>query len=1303
MAVLGGNPLVWRVGLAVAWLVGSWLFGPKQNKNKIFDPGAQEMPRWNTALRGIIIPVLFGTNRVSCQVIWQHDYNAVRTESKQGGGGKLGGSGGGKGGAQTGSISYEYYWDLIYHLGMVPERYSLIKGWLGAQRINNEAMTAIIGGNTGAFVFTDVNDPNQKNDAKVTMSFEDSIFYTGSGPALDNDSDPIYDGWSEILSDEGVEVRWPHTTYVGFKQLDLGSYPSVPQMSFELGPGSTTITIDSGLIDYDTGVAGVRIPGGTSMFKGEDGLTYYVYNSGGSTSIHRVDLNTGVDTPITVGSVKDYLQNYGVDFDGLGLTLVGNGGFAVLDPFNYLFVPLQATSAGVDWWVAWGIFKIDYSGTLVCCGAGIEHVSNSLSTFILNSKLTAISGNRKMSDPIISVATTNFVTSWRVNLYTFPSLDDNLDTVIQINDSTIGDQNIVQLTDIDAVNYPLSEHGSYRNYKGFFWSVPKVNGLEIETRIFYYLGQADLQAAIDNFGQQNTWVDSVSANYTQGAICYFDTLPSFSTASHAPSTVGAQVIDNSSILYYGTNSPVVPFSDRLLFANGTTVGSTAAFGDYDPHPFCHKIPDGPNAGAYVVIFAQQLEDNTEDQVNSSGYSTYIRARICYWDMINLKHYQLQATAFQPYDRTTDLGSNDTVKFVPWGTMVNYWPDNGNLYGQGGSYNVSANQIEFFGEAGNAELAGGDDVTPPYVIHEILTSPIFGIGLTEAQIDQTTYLAAIDYCTENNFYISVQYRREESVLQTIDDLLSCYGGFLVISNGVVKFKQLEYLDGLAAPVRTIDNDHLIKDGDNAPVQITKGALQDTFNKVRVNYFDRKLEYAQNQVEEADEVDQDLNGIRMREFPAIFVMKEEMARTMATRALWSNLYSRDTYEFKLGWKDCDLEPGDVITLVDSYHTQLQGGAVCRIIEWKEDQRGMFSITAKQELLYVLATSAEALNITSASVMNVIGIIPQVQDFTMYEMPPEYSQNGGAVYVSWASYEFASGANLWISADGETFANVQNIEPYQINGKFLTDLPANAVMNENVEVLMSPKSDWYATGSYYYTQTLNDAEQSTRAAGGSLIWCGSEMMEYEGVNFVATNRYRFDKLFRGIGGSNKHSHSSGDLFYKQGGGVFYQNIVPDRIGNIVYYKVQPHNLAGAAVNIASIAAKSYTIQGKYWLPVPQGQVEYNANRGKTTFFVNSTVDIPIDWTPADALHGYGHKGYGYGGYGADTINSNNFRIVVYGSGGAAVRSTSVVSPSFTYTSSMNAQDNGAWYGRPAFAVYPTNEYGSGLQASVISLSLW
>jgi len=107
--------------------------------------------------------------------------------------------------------------------------------------------------------------------------------------------------------------------------------------------------------------------------------------------------------------------------------------------------------------------------------------------------------------------------------------------------------------------------------------------------------------------------------------------------------------------------------------------------------------------------------------------------------------------------------------------------------------------------GTFTLGGGDDVPPPYIIREILTNPVFGIGIPVSAINDASYELAINYCRAEGFLVSTIYNREQSALAHIQLLLSVYGGYLIDSGGTIKFGIQDLSNTV---VRTIDNDHLL---------------------------------------------------------------------------------------------------------------------------------------------------------------------------------------------------------------------------------------------------------------------------------------------------------------------------------------------------------------------------------------------------------------------------------------------------------------------------------------------------------------
>jgi len=476
-----------------------------------------------------------------------------------------------------------------------------------------------------------------------------------------------------------------------------------------------------------------------------------------------------------------------------------------------------------------------------------------------------------------------------------------------------------------------------------------------------------------------------------------------------------------------------------------------------------------------------------------------------------------------------------------------------------------------------------------------------------------------------------------------------------------------------------------------------------------------------------VDMDVNGVLAQEFSAKFVMSEATARKMAVRALWGNMYTRDIYDFKLGAKDADLKPGDVITLVDSYHSELQSGKQARIVTWQETEPLTFQVKAVEEVEYISTSTLAADSVTEATSNSLFKKPQPMATFGMYELPAEFQGADAQLFVGYRQQSEIMGARLYLSADGTTYALADEVQPFIISGIIKNGLPARepGYAEENVEVYLMP--DQLSSGSFnpsspLYAQNyaLDDVQGPARALGAGNIWINSEMMAYEGVNLIAQNHYRFDKLHRGWGGTHIQGHSSGDTWWKQGGGVFVDPINIDKVGTLLYYKVTGFNFAGQEYNVASVNARTYQILGTFWRPQVQAPIStyvqspgsYLTIQSEDLGFIQKkqvvTGGSPVqfEWPLAAQEAGYGAQGYGVGGYGRFTqdTTSVSYRVEVLSTDySTVVRCTTVDTTAFLYTTALNSEDWNGWTGSFAVRVTPFNPYGTALRSRTKILELF
>lgn len=1355
-ALTGGA--MWAI--SAGWLIGSWLFGPKADSgNNIFDPGAEEMPRVNQSLRGATLSVLFGTNRVTSNIVWTKNFTTIRHETKDSaGGGKGGGSGMMKGGGgSTGEVTYEYKWDMMFHLGMGPEPYSIFGGWINTERMSDRMLDRIIqGDDAGQGHFRS----KIKRKKSADMDFDESYFGFG-GPSEDQGTAGGYDNWDYFEAQEGYPCRWPSTYYIGFKQLNLGNSARVPQMTWEIGPGKTTFTYNSAYkSNYKTsdlptygGVWENHVCDGTVMLKTLSGTTTDP-TTGVKTAIGGKLLYTF--TTVAVGHAFSLINaldgtvfltyptsRFQTDAAGLGLH---DGGTYTYDQ-DICIIPVKGTEYfyvhGKDGLLvnesmhAVVLYRIEADDTITIVGGRCGR-SNVTYHTLTDTTMQCFGrfGEDTNTDAIL-VCYSAVRSALRSPMVCYLPPTDEVENVNVITDYTTAytwDLLFFGLYDSDQFDDHLWECNTYRTtpYTQRVFLLPEVkldilSGAPIwYTWVVTYIGYPEIKKHTD-LGNGATGNSPLVEAVRDGTVTIsnqddFDTAypEAFFTAirlgrhtiTHAISPIslradfGRKFIDDAGLAIIGRAGDTwYGWSDSRKNVDGTT--ATDVENDW-MGPTVMNLAASQNAqGAFLILFPYKYTT----QANLTPTGTHVKVRGFVWNPSTTiaKEYIEDAGSFA--DLVSDVGLSENNRYTnePRGLLPYYDAATEKLY-IFAAYKSSDPIADRFvvGEIGDVFIGGGTDVTPPFIIYTILTNTVFGFSYDPDRIDADSYRAAVAYCEQEEIRVSVQYNREDNMLSVIDELLTLYGGYLTESGGIIKFGQVT---GSSSAVRTIDNHHLVIENEgDAPVVVTKGARQDGYNRVKVNFFNRDLEYRQDIVEMVDEVDMDLNGPRTKEFQPKFVMAPALAEKIAERALWTNLYAKDMYSFKLGWKDADLEPGDVITLQDSFHHELSTGIKARITRWVEKQRGVFDVMAVREVEYATTATRSYFDVKSVPGGNsVFNNFEPPLDFRMYELPQEFQGSDANLYVGYNQGAAAMGAHLYMSADNISYALVANAQPYIISGIFAEALPDRepGYVEEHIKIYLMPSSGFDPINSLTFAQThtLDDVSESARAVGAGVLICGSEALAVEGLTLLSQNTYYVNKLYRGWGGTNIQDHSSGAYWHKHGGGMFVQAVNQDKVGTLVYYKVVPYNFAGQGYPVNSIDPKAYTITGAYWKP--QGLPEAKMFISTPTLGTGSEntidrlfrqvtsggCDVTWTWPKASKVKGSGAGGYGKGGYGDFTadVGTPAYRIQVLSSDhSTVVRCTVVNTEFFTYARATNSADFNGAKGAFDIRITPYNAFG-------------
>lgn len=1296
-------------GAQIGWMVGAAIWSAVQPTPTIRAGDPSTAPQVGSDIRGQTIPAIYGTVRTPGYLVWQSGFQANKQTRKVGRGKK-----------KQKQEYYTYTWDFIFHMGMATTDYKLIGMWEGSERIQTDSLASVtmadgsvfapgarfertktvqrFVGRAGFFSFQE----RETIVAGKSAEWAEAYFFGAHATTSSRQ------GWAHFqTAAPAAGVRWPHTIWAGFKQYDLGQQPRIPQLNFEVQPdipvtaqGSWSGTVAS---SYGTAATGA-IPVGVTV-----GSKFAVFFSISNVVVLRVT-NTTTGAQVTSKTGAEIFADFpeispGSDNDVVGVNIVpgtsyiavtysGSGGsnaqnylcvcFYLVDPETGALSPagvIRGNSNLAGWWVE-----------VLCVGLSRDQ------------KKFYIMGNR----------TSNGQT--QICVADFPPSNGGANVSISwaeagANRISAGIGNDMGTSD--------ETFGALTPNNGFFGFIVPDN-TDTGARFFGYVSRARIRWGIANPGLENSYI---AANRTANPNGWVFVLG----LSASPSTTLPSIANSS----FNSNGP--PFDDEAEDADGTAqITWTSGF---DQVGYTDRFCVAPcnltsPTSNWVIAFHRQLST-----ANNTAKGARCTVRLFEYSPTNNNFtYMTQIDAdmedvavqynISPSGRFSVLQDSDA--------LVAYDAATGRLT-RLGNRNSGAQSWLYHAYLGTV-ICGIIDYTPPEIIRDMFVNGVMGQAQPASSIDTLSYDQAVAFCREKGIFISAVFMTSQPRNAVFEQLANVYGGWVAWTGTRLRFGKPEEV---LTPVRTITLPNFRQDNEDdpkPPVHQTKMAIQDTVNRVTVRFQDRALAYRNNEVTLNDEVDQDLNGVRQRIIDTGMVMSKETAYRLAERLLWGNLYARSVFsKVPVGWKDADLEPGDIVRVIDP---DANIDKICRIARREEAKRGQFDLDLVEEFEF-LAQSKPIFQDTIPSQRTLSANTDRPLDFEMYELPSEFSPEGSRYFVGWAPGGASAGAGLYTSASTIGFRLAQSVVPYPDGGYLRTMLPPDSNVALDVDVVINVRSSanvnsptfWLAGGQ------LEDYSPIDRAAGLSVFRIGSEMLSYERATLVNTNVWRLSRVFRGVGGTPISAHSPGAVFWthdpQDGGGLFTIPYAQAAIGTTIYYKVVPVGFDNVPFDVDSVPYKQFTLTGQHFAPAAMNDIRVLVGSpsatlpntlpvaqevwGATSLYhlgpwntrnVGSGPErnITIVWPETSRTSGYGVGGYDVYGYGffVQDVPANQWRVTVIGSGGVAVASAVVNSPFYSYDALTNAANNGAWRGNVAFQVQPFNPFASAPFAATRSLEL-
>jgi hypothetical protein len=365
----------------------------------------------------------------------------------------------------------------------------------------------------------------------------------------------------------------------------------------------------------------------------------------------------------------------------------------------------------------------------------------------------------------------------------------------------------------------------------------------------------------------------------------------------------------------------------------------------------------------------------------------------------------------------------------------------------------------------------------------------------------------------------------------------------------------------------------------PVTVVRKSPADIINYVKVEWLNRYNSYT---VEIADAWSQaaiDQYGFRLDSpLKARAIADPVTASVTAQLALNRIQLYVNTYTFRLGWRYCLLEPMDIVTITDTRLNMIRQAV--RVTAVEEDEEGTLTITAEDFFGGYSSTPLYQRGITAGYQPNwntaapfVVGLITE----------PPASIAANQLWVAATIDGNVGSIEVWLSSDGNSYAQLGTLPGPATMGMTTADLPAGAAVDTTNTLLV----DMSLSGKQLISVSPSDA-----ASGVTVSWVGAhdgtggELLSYAMATLTGPNQYDLTTLYRGISGSPNVDHPTGSyfLFVDADPAVGRFNYPAAWVGQTVYLKFLAANTVGGGVQtLDQVPPYPYTLTGGQQLSYP------------------------------------------------------------------------------------------------------------------------
>lgn len=491
-----------------------------------------------------------------------------------------------------------------------------------------------------------------------------------------------------------------------------------------------------------------------------------------------------------------------------------------------------------------------------------------------------------------------------------------------------------------------------------------------------------------------------------------------------------------------------------------------------------------------------------------------------------------------------------------------------------------------------------DANPADVLAELITNDEWGMGLSTALVNVSSFKAAQITLFNEGLGFSGIWDSPRQISEVIDEILGLIDGVIYVdlSTGLITLK-LARDDYDPENVLTLDEDSVIEITD-----FSRGSWDETTNEVLVTYIDRFQKF-----KEKSAIAQDLANARIQ--GGIISAKTSYVG-ISNQAIASNIAFRDLRVLsiplakcviKLNRKGIVLRPGTVFKLNWPDYDISSLILRCTRVGYGELENGIIEVSAVQDVFSLTDSTYGPADVSGW--VDPVGGAAVPTNFTTIEAPYFYSASNIKSMVFAAQPDSAQRAfNTYVSVGNPsgTYAQVDSGDSFTPTGTLnhsysaiTADLDTTNTLTvvptapDNLLFLQNFTSDYVKTGENLFLITDGVKQEI----------CAFESVTQSSGNYVLHN------IYRGLLDTVPQSWSSGARLWF----FSYGNSLPNQTYNegTIYTKLES---VATREKSALTSSQALSLVKRATKPYPPGY--FRINSSTSTVNISSGSNIVIDW---------------------------------------------------------------------------------------------